>query len=101
VLAALKYEARAMPKYLNPTSSFRLLVFLQHGQPPLVQMGPQGVLHIPSISKIAKTLSTESHWINKRLLWLESQGYLTALQYSENKHQASFRLSRPRNIPSL
>jgi hypothetical protein len=89
-----------MPTYLNPMSSFRLLVFLQHGRPPLVQMDPNGVLHMPSISKIAKTLSTESHWINKRLVWLESQGYISDLQYSENKHRASCRLSRPRNIPT-
>lgn len=63
-----------------------------------MDVAPGGIVTLQSIRKLARLLGTQSWRVNAYLVWLEGQGYIDTLQYSENRRVAKFRLRRPSNV---
>lgn len=83
--------------------AYRLLIALLDASVyPTIEVDPRGACKgsvlIPSVRKLARLLGTQSSRINEWLAFLETQGYVTSLTYSEDRRSCRVRLRRPRNV---
>lgn len=98
-------------RYTNrPNGAYKLLTALLYSESPSLERPTasqievegrgyaRGLITIRSLRKLSRLLGTESKRVNSWLAWLEDQGYIEAVTYSENRRSCTLRLRRPRNI---
>lgn len=99
----------------RPTAAYKLLTTLlyyeiaaapQEGyRAPLIDLvtreGSRPTLRVRSVRRLARLLGTQSDRLRVWLLWLEAQGYLTHLAWSEDRRTVELRIRMPRNIDTL
>lgn len=86
-------------KFSNrPNGAYKLLVHILYGHYSYLHAGPRGLIHLESIRKLGRLLGTQSATVNLWLSWLEDQGYIASLVYTEDRRQAQFRVRFPTNM---
>jgi len=78
-------------------SAYRVLTYLLYGHYPTFFNRPgTAQVQVLSLSKFARLVGIESKRLNTHLKWLEQQGYIRQLTYSDNKRQVHVYLEVPR-----
>ena len=79
-------------KMSRSNGAYKLLVYLIYGEYSYLERTTRGVVTLKSVRKLAGLLGTQSVYINRWLIWLESQGYIENMYWTPNKRSVTLRL---------
>lgn len=89
---------KGKPQRKKPSGAYKLLVTLLFGRMAYLERTESGYVRLHSNAKLGQLLNVDTKYINKWFLWLEDQGFIESLAYTQDRRACQFKLRRPRNI---
>lgn len=85
----------------RPNGAYKLLTYLLYSKYTFLERLPRGYIRLRYIAKLARILGSESKHVRNWIQFLQDQGYLQDLSYSQNRRSVQFRVRPISSIHNL